>query len=173
MVGRAVITPERRALGRPRLSIALSKRTTSMYFGSVAMRSVLDVIRTHFGEEPSEELASSLQGKVTPRLEDLYSSYMSLAKRQNQNKPSNTLRLFVFMPQRNNGMIIGRKVAGAFAMSEFRHLLLYCHSVAFEDRLCHAIWQELTGQGNAGSSADPLLVSVSSVVSYYSSYFGS
>jgi hypothetical protein len=127
---------------------------------------VYDLLKEHFGERPSARLARSLAGKETPRLEDLLSKYSDLARTKRQVKPPNTLRPCVYMPSADNGMIIGPKPPGLLSASHFRHLLLYCQSVAFEDRLGHALWREYTG------SKGPFLVSVSSVIGYYSMHFG-
>jgi hypothetical protein len=127
---------------------------------------VYDVIREHFGEDPSRKLAESLRGKKVPRIEELYGSYVNFTQNVAQDKPANTLRPHIYLPEANNGMIIGPRPPGLLSMRRYRHLLLYCHSLAFEDRFAHAIWRELTG------SNAPLLVNISGVIGHYSSYYG-
>lgn len=132
----------------------------------MAIDSVYALVCDHFGERPNESLSKSLRGRPTPRLPRLFDEYQALVERAPQRKPIGQLRPYIFMPSENNGMIIGPKPPGLLSANAFRHLFLYCHAVAFEDRLGHAIWREFR------QSPAPLLVSVSSVIGYYSEYFG-
>ncbi|GAB1513093.1 hypothetical protein [Actinophytocola sp. KF-1] len=130
----------------------------------MAVNSLVDVIHNHFGEKLSDKLADRLKGRPTPRVEHLHAAYAEFHLSGVQDKPEAHVRPYVYMPAADNGMLIGPKPPGTLKPSEFRHLLLYCHSVGFEDRLGHALWREITG------SNAPYLVSVGDVLGYYSSY---
>lgn len=132
----------------------------------VTLKTIADLVRAHFGEDISEGLSKRLAGKPTPRLEMLHVAYAELFMNRSDAKQEGELRPYVYMPSAENGMLIGPTPPGTISLNSFRHHLLYCHSISFEDRLGHAIWREATG------STAPFLVSVSGVIGYYASYFG-
>jgi hypothetical protein len=109
------------------------------------LQTVVDVVRMHFGEDPSVKLADSLTGKPIPRLAELREIYLRFVGEARQDKPPNTIRPCLYLPMED---IPVRSLDGpmpensGLPYGDFKKLLLYCHSISFEDRLGHAIWQE-------------------------------